>query len=164
MKKILIPLLLVFIVANSFAQNAIVGKWKPVFMEVEGMLKADFKTGKTETFKQFDDMVAKSKELSQNKMMIEMGKMMLVESIKGTVEEFTSKGEHIVTNPKLKTNITTQYTYDAKKKLLTISNTKLKNNQAINIEFTATGFRATSEMQNPFTKQNNKMQVVYEKG
>lgn len=133
-------------------------------MEVEGMLKSDFKTGKTETFKQFDDMIAKSKELSQNKMMIELGKTMLVEQLKGTVEEFTAKGEHIVTNPGLKTNIVTQYTYDAKKKLLTIIDSKSKKSQSVMIEATAAGFKATSEMMNPFTKKQSRMVVMYEKG
>ena len=163
MKKILFLLLFTNIFFNSFSQNIIIGKWKPVTMEIEGLMKADLKTGKVETAKQFDEMIAKNKELSQNKMMIEMMKTMLVEQLKGTTEEFNAKGEHIVASPKMKTPIITKYTFDAKKKLLVIADIKSKKNQTMTIEFTKIGFNAIGEMQNPMMGKTSKMTIVYEK-
>jgi len=163
MKQILFIVLSVIISLNSFSQNTILGKWKPVTMDIEGLMKADLKTGKIETAKQLDEMIAKNKELAQNKMMIEMMKTMLVEQLKGTNEEFNLKGEHIVASPNMKTPITTKYTFDTKKKLLVIADVKTKKNQTMLVEFTKTGFKAVGEMQNPILGKSTKITIVYEK-
>lgn len=163
MKKIIFVVFLTIISLNSFSQNTIIGKWKPVFMDIEVFMTADLKTGKVTTAKQLDEMIAKNKELAQNKMMIEMMKTMLIGQLKGTTEEFNAKGVHILASPKMQIPITTKYNFDAKKKLLVIADIKTKKNQTMLVEFTKTGFNAVGEMQNPILGKASKMTIVYEK-
>ena len=160
MIQVLILIFFTVLSITSFAQNSIIGNWKPVFMEIDSVMKVDLRTNKTEYSKALEKMVV---EKGISKQMLDIMKTLFVEKIKDANEAFLANGTHIVSASKSKTNITTTYTYDAKTKMLTIQDAKNKMNQVFKVEFSKVGFTTTGEMKNPINGKNAKMKIMYEK-
>ncbi len=147
---------------SVFSQNTIIGKWKPVFIEIDSVMKIDLKTNKAEYAAAAEKMLSQ-KDKAMSKQMMEMMKMMLVNKMKTLIEEFAVNNVHIVTDGKTGKKITTSYKFDAKSRTLIIEDDKSKMKQHFKVEFTKTGFITNGEMPGFSGSNKSKMKIVYEK-
>ena len=147
---------------SLFSQNTIIGKWKPVFIEIDSVMKIDLKTNKAEYAAATEKMFSQ-KDKAMSKQMMEMMKMMLVGKMKTLIEEFASNNIHTVTDSKTGKKIVTAYKFDVKSKTLIIEDDKSKMKQHFKVEFTKTGFITNGEMPGLSGNNKSKMKIVYEK-
>jgi hypothetical protein len=120
MRFILVP---VFLLLSSlvFAQNKIIGKWKPVFFNLGNMITADVKADTTFLSDTLDVMFKDDKDPQASKeMMVFMADLML-RKMKGTEQEFTASGEYIETERSKNRTTKGIYTYDELNNLLTVT-------------------------------------------
>ena len=98
-----------FTCSITFGQTSIIGKWKPVFFNIDSMITADVKADTTFLSAKLDEALKDDKDPKASKEMMVFVAEMMLNKMKVTEEEFTATAEYIITDRKRnKSSITTQ--------------------------------------------------------
>lgn len=106
----------------AFAQNKIIGKWKPVFFNLGDMIAADVKADTTFLSDTLDVMFKDDKDPQASKEMMVFMADMMMKKMKLTEQEFLASGEYVETNKRTNKPTKGTYTFNELSKLLTIKN------------------------------------------
>lgn len=140
-------LLSICLLLNSFAfaQNKIIGKWKPVFFSLNKLITGDVKADTTFLSDTLDVVFKNDKDPQASKEMMVFMADMILKKMKDTEQEFIGSGEYIETNKSQNRTTKGTYTYDELTDLLIV-----KNGNKINkftISFKNKNLLLTSEME-----------------
>lgn len=132
MKSVLLIISL-FTGSNSFAQNKVVGKWKPVTVVLGNVLSVDVKAGKSVLSDTADVIFKNDKDPAESKKMMQFMGEMLIEKMKNAEEEFQANGTYVEYDTKQSKLRKGAYTFDASKNKMVL--TQAGENQVFIVSF-----------------------------
>ena len=149
-----------FTCSITFGQTSIIGKWKPVFFNIDSMITADVKADTTFLSAKLDEALKDDKDPKASKEMMVFVAEMMLNKMKVTEEEFTSTAEYIITDRNRNKSSQGTYTLDGQNNLVI---TTVKNEtHTFKVSFKNDNLILTGELENREGKKG-KLLVEYER-
>ncbi len=128
-------LIMVCLITGSvaFAQNTVIGKWKPVSVVLGNVLSVDVKAGKSVLSDSADVIFKSDKDPAESKKMMELMGEMLIEKMKNAEEEFQANGTYVEYDRGESKMRKGTYTFDASKNRMVL--TQAGEDQVFTVSF-----------------------------